>query len=235
MAKHKEEKTNVMRVLDQKKIPYTAHTYDPESGIDGVSVARSLGQDPASVFKTLVARGASGGYYVFDIPVAATLDLKKAAHAVGEKSVAMLPQKELLPLTGYVHGGCSPVGMKKQFPTVFHETAELFDTICVSAGELSDSDKASTASCAGFFNSAGRRLASPPVIDSATSAAAVRSLPLFPDTPEMKDSMKSTAVSTISGAWDAASTAKSAKMFPASFTADFRPPFLKAFVISPTA
>lgn len=136
MAKHKEEKTNVMRVLDQKKIPYTAHTYDPESGIDGVSVARSLGQDPAAVFKTLVARGASGGYYVFDIPVAATLDLKKAAHAVGEKSVAMLPQKELLPLTGYVHGGCSPVGMKKQFPTVFHETAELFDTICVSAGKI---------------------------------------------------------------------------------------------------
>lgn len=136
MAKHKEEKTNVMRVLDQKKIPYTAHTYDPESGIDGVSVARSLGQDPASVFKTLVARGASGGYYVFDIPVAATLDLKKAAHAVGEKSVAMLPQKELLPLTGYVHGGCSPVGMKKQFPTVFHETVELFDTICVSAGKI---------------------------------------------------------------------------------------------------
>lgn len=136
MAKHKEEKTNVMRVLDQKKIPYTAHTYDPESGIDGVSVARSLGQDPASVFKTLVARGASGGYYVFDIPVAATLDLKKAAHAVGEKSVAMLPQKELLPLTGYVHGGCSPVGMKKQFPTVFHETVELFNTICVSAGKI---------------------------------------------------------------------------------------------------
>ena len=136
MAKHKEEKTNVMRVLDQKKIPYTAHTYDPESGIDGVSVARSLGQDPAAVFKTLVARGASGGYYVFDIPVAATLDLKKAAHAVGEKSVAMLPQKELLPLTGYVHGGCSPVGMKKQFPTVFHETALLYGAICVSAGKI---------------------------------------------------------------------------------------------------
>ena len=123
MAKHKEEKTNVMRVLDQKKIPYTAHTYDPESGIDGVSVARSLGQDPASVFKTLVARGASGGYYVFDIPVAATLDLKKAAHAVGEKSVAMLPQKELLPLTGYVH-------------TVFHETAASLPVIMVSAGKL---------------------------------------------------------------------------------------------------
>ena len=92
MAKHKEEKTNVMRVLDQKKIPYTAHTYDPESGIDGVSVARSLGQDPASVFKTLVARGASGGYYVFDIPVAATLDLKKAAHAVGE--MRRLPRRK---------------------------------------------------------------------------------------------------------------------------------------------
>lgn len=136
MAKHKEEKTNVMRVLDQKKIPYTAHTYDPESGIDGVSVARSLGQDPASVFKTLVARGASGGYYVFDIPVAATLDLKKAAHAVGEKSVAMLPQKELLPLTGYVHGGCSPVGMKKQFPTVFHETANDLELVAVSAGKI---------------------------------------------------------------------------------------------------
>lgn len=136
MAKHKEEKTNVMRVLDQKKIPYTAHTYDPESGIDGVSVARSLGQDPASVFKTLVARGASGGYYVFDIPVAATLDLKKAAHAVGEKSVAMQPQKELLPLTGYVHGGCSPVGMKKLFPTVFHETAASLPVIMVSAGKL---------------------------------------------------------------------------------------------------
>ena len=136
MVKGPAQTTNVMRVLDQKKIPYTAHTYDPESGIDGVSVARSLGQDPASVFKTLVARGASGGYYVFDIPVAATLDLKKAAHAVGEKSVAMLPQKELLPLTGYVHGGCSPVGMKKLFPTVFHETAASLPVIMVSAGKL---------------------------------------------------------------------------------------------------
>ena len=136
MAKNKEEKTNVMRTLEQKKIPYTPHTYDPNGPIDGVSVAQALGQDPACVFKTLVTRGASGGYYVFDIPVAENLDLKKAARAVGEKSVAMLPQKELLPLTGYVHGGCSPVGMKKQFPTVFHETAELFDTICVSAGKI---------------------------------------------------------------------------------------------------
>ena len=136
MAKHKEEKTNVMRTLDQKKIPYTAHTYDPDGPIDGVSVAAALGQDPAHVFKTLVTKGASGGYYVFDIPVAENLDLKKAARAVGEKSVAMLPQKELLPLTGYVHGGCSPVGMKKQFPTVFHETAESLSQVAVSAGKI---------------------------------------------------------------------------------------------------
>lgn len=136
MAK-KEEKTNVMRVLDQKKIPYTAHTYPHEDGaVDGVTVAAMLGQDPAAVFKTLVVKGASGGYYVFDIPVAATLDLKKAARAVGEKSIAMLHSKELLPLTGYVHGGCSPVGMKKQFPTVFHESCLEQDAICVSAGKI---------------------------------------------------------------------------------------------------
>ena len=136
MAKHKEEKTNVMRVLDQKKIPYTAHTYPADGPIDGVSVAGFLGQDVERVFKTLVTKGSTGAYYVFDIPVAENLDLKKAAKAVGEKSIAMLPQKELLPLTGYVHGGCSPVGMKKQFPTVFHETAGLYDTICVSAGKV---------------------------------------------------------------------------------------------------
>lgn len=136
MAKQKEEKTNVMRVLEQKNIPCTPHVYDPEAGLDGVSVAKQLGQDPACVFKTLVARGASGGLYVFGIPVEDSLDLKKAARAVGEKSVAMLPQRELLPLTGYVHGGCSPVGMKKQYPTVFHETAEIIDTILVSAGKI---------------------------------------------------------------------------------------------------
>ena len=136
MAKHKEEKTNVMRILDQKKIPYTAHTYPADGPIDGVSVAGYLGQDVEQVFKTLVTKGASGAYYVFDIPVAENLDLKKAAKAVGEKSVAMLPQKELLPLTGYVHGGCSPVGMKKQFPTVFHKTALGYDTVCVSAGKI---------------------------------------------------------------------------------------------------
>ena len=136
MAKQKDEKTNVMRVLEQKSVPYTAHTYDPDAGLDGVSVARQLGRDPETVFKTLVARGASGGLYVFDIPVEASLDLKKAAKAVGEKSIAMIHQKELLPLTGYVHGGCSPVGMKKQYPTVFDETAELIDTIVVSAGKI---------------------------------------------------------------------------------------------------
>ena len=137
MAKQKEEKTNVMRVLDQKKAPYTAHTYPAgNTAPDGVTVAQMLGQDPECVFKTLVAKGASGGHYVFDIPVAATLDLKKAAKAVGEKSVAMLPAKELLPLTGYVHGGCSPVGMKKRFPTVFHESCLDYETICVSAGKV---------------------------------------------------------------------------------------------------
>ena len=136
MAKQKEEKTNVMRVLEQKGISYAAHAYDPEAGLDGVSVAQQLGRDPETVFKTLVARGASGGLYVFDIPVGDSLDLKKAAKAVGEKSVAMIHQKELLPLTGYVHGGCSPVGMKKQYPTVFDETAEILDTIMVSAGKI---------------------------------------------------------------------------------------------------
>ena len=138
MAKKKDEKTNVMRTLEQKKIPYTAHTYPHEDGVavDGVTVAGILSQDPAAVFKTLVAKGASGGYYVFDIPVAETLDLKKAAKAVGEKSIAMLPSKELLPLTGYVHGGCSPVGMKKLFPTVFHESCLSLSTMMVSAGKI---------------------------------------------------------------------------------------------------
>ena len=138
MAKSKEEKTNVMRVLEQKKIAYTAHTYPHEEGVavDGVTVAQSMGFDPASVFKTLVARGAKGQFYVFDVPVAANLDLKKAAKAVGEKSIEMIHQKELLPLTGYVHGGCSPVGMKKLFPTVIDKTAEDLETMIVSAGKI---------------------------------------------------------------------------------------------------
>ena len=138
MAKQKEEKTNVMRILEQKGIPYTAHTYEHEKGVavDGVTVARSLGQDPECVFKTLVARGASKGIYVFAIPVADSLDLKKAAKAVGEKSIEMVAVKEINTLTGYIRGGCSPVGMKKEYPTVFHETAEIIDTIMVSAGKI---------------------------------------------------------------------------------------------------
>ena len=133
-----EEKTNVMRLLEQKKVPYTPHQYPHQEGmaVDGATVARSLGQDPETVFKTLVARGASGGYYVFDIPVGDSLDLKKAAKAVGEKSIAMIHQKELLPLTGYVHGGCSPVGMKKPFPTVLDGSVEGLDAIVVSAGKI---------------------------------------------------------------------------------------------------
>ena len=139
MAKNvKEEKTNVMRVLEQKGIPYTAHAYDHEEGVavDGVTVANMLGQDPEQVFKTLVARGASKGIYVFVIPVADSLDLKKAARAVGEKSIEMVAVKEINALTGYIRGGCSPVGMKKQYPTVFHETAEIIDSIMVSAGKI---------------------------------------------------------------------------------------------------
>jgi Cys-tRNA(Pro)/Cys-tRNA(Cys) deacylase len=133
----KEQKTNVMRILDQKKIPYEAKYYaHGDEAVDGVTVARSLGQDPASVFKTLVTRGASGAYHVFVIPVAEELDLKKAAKAAGEKSVAMLHVKELLPLTGYVRGGCSPIGMKKQFATIFHASAQEQAAIAVSAGKI---------------------------------------------------------------------------------------------------
>lgn len=129
----KHEKTNAMRQLDRKKAAYTVHSYDG-GALSGTEVAAALGQDPAHCFKTLVTVGRTGGYYVFMIPVAAELDLRKAASAAGEKSVAMLPQKELLPLTGYIHGGCSPIGMKKQFPTFIDETAQLYDEIGVSAG-----------------------------------------------------------------------------------------------------
>ena len=135
----KEQKTNVMRILDQKKIPYEARHYPHgDEAVDGLAVARSIGEDPKGVFKTLVARGASGKYYVFVIPVAEELDLKKAAKAVGEKSVAMLHVKELLPLTGYVRGGCSPVGMKKLFPTTFDSSAQAQSAIAVSAGKIGD-------------------------------------------------------------------------------------------------
>ena len=136
MAKEKTEKTNVMRLLEQKGIPYTPHDYRASGAVGGTEVAAALGEDPARVFKTLVTVGASGGHYVFVIPVAEELDLKKAAKAVGEKSIAMLPQKELLPLTGYLHGGCSPIGMKKPFPTVLHQSAAEQESIYVSAGKV---------------------------------------------------------------------------------------------------
>lgn len=131
-------KTNAIRLLEQEKIPFSVHQYpwDGKNAPDGASVAREMGQDPEQVFKTLVAKGASGEHYVYDIPVEETLDLKKAAKAVGEKSISMLPLKELFPLTGYVHGGCSPIGMKKQFFTVVDETCILYDTIFVSAGKI---------------------------------------------------------------------------------------------------
>ena len=131
------EKTNVMRILEQHGISYTPHSYPHgKEAVDGVQVAQMLGQNPEYVYKTLVARGKSGGFFVFDIPVAEELDLKKAAKAVGEKAVELIPVKDLLPLTGYVRGGCSPIGMKKQFPTVFHEIAEILPTIIVSAGKI---------------------------------------------------------------------------------------------------
>ena len=136
MAKEKTEKTNVMRLLEQKGIPYTPHDYRASGAVGGTEVAAALGEDPARVFKTLVTVGASGGHYVFVIPVAEELDLKKAAKAVDEKSIAMLPQKELLPLTGYMHGGCSPIGMKKPFPTVLHQSAAERESIYVSAGKV---------------------------------------------------------------------------------------------------
>ena len=133
----KDTKTNVMRILEQKKIPYEAHEYPHGDGpVDGVTVAKLTGRNPETVFKTLVTVGASRANYVFVIPVAAELDLKKAAKAVGEKSIAMIHVSEITPLTGYVRGGCSPVGMKKQFQTVFDETAEILDTILVSGGRI---------------------------------------------------------------------------------------------------
>ena len=131
----KQEKTNAMRKLDQKKLPYRVHSYEG-GALSGTEVARVLGQDEGCVFKTLVTVGKSGVHYVFMVPVAQELDLKKAACAVGEKSVAMLPQKDLLPLTGYVHGGCSPIGMKKQFPTVIDATAQNCERIFFSAGKI---------------------------------------------------------------------------------------------------
>ena len=136
MPKDHDRKTNALRELDAARVPYEARFFTCPEALSGVEVANLLGLDPDRVFKTLVTQAKSGGHYVFMIPVACELDLKKAAAAVGEKAVAMLPARELLPLTGYVHGGCSPIGMKKRFPTFVDETAQLFDTIHFSGGKV---------------------------------------------------------------------------------------------------
>lgn len=131
-----EEKTNALRLMESRKITCTMHTYSPDSSLTGGEIARLLGENPENVYKTLVTQGKTGQYYVFVIPVLRELDLKKAAKAAGEKSIAMIPQRELLPLTGYVHGGCSPVGMKKSFPTFVQTSAEAAERIIVSAGKV---------------------------------------------------------------------------------------------------
>ena len=128
------EKTNAMRKLDAMKLSFGEYTYESDGSQTGLEISRMLGQDPDRVFKTLVTTGASGGHYVFVIPVAEELDLKKAAKAAGDKNMALIPVKDLLPLTGYIRGGCSPVGMKKKYPTFLDETAELWEEIAVSAG-----------------------------------------------------------------------------------------------------
>lgn len=139
MTRHKDEqnkKTNAVRELEAAGVPFEFHTFETDGSLSGVEVATLLGEDLDHVFKTLVTVGKSGEHYVFMIPVAQELDLKKAARAVGEKSIAMIKSRELLPLTGYIHGGCSPLGMKKLFTTSIDETAILFDTIIFSAGRI---------------------------------------------------------------------------------------------------
>jgi len=132
----KEEKTNALRLLDGKKIEYSVHSYEADPSLSGEEIAKLLGEPCEKVFKTLVTVGKAGTHYVFVIPVAEELDLKKAAKAAGEKFVDMIKQKELLPLTGYVHGGCSPIGMKKQFKTFIHSTASEYEVLFVSAGKV---------------------------------------------------------------------------------------------------
>lgn len=137
MAKHKLQKTNAVRLLDQHNIPYILAEYEVEEGkIDGLSVAKKINQPVEKVFKTLVATGGKGNLYVFVIPVAAELNLKKAAKVVGEKKIEMLHVKDLLPNTGYIRGGCSPIGMKKHYPTFIDHSAEQVDEMYVSAGKI---------------------------------------------------------------------------------------------------
>lgn len=132
----KNEKTNVMRVLEQHKIAYEGHNYLDSGVVAGMDVAAALSEDPEMVFKALVTVGKTGNHYVFLVPVDRELNLKKAAASVGEKSIEMIKARELLPLTGYIHGGCSPIGMKKQFRTVIHESAARFEKIFFSGGKV---------------------------------------------------------------------------------------------------
>ncbi len=132
----KDDKTNVMRILDQKRVDYKAYSYESDGAASGAEVARLLGMDPSKVYKTLVTVGRSGQHYVFVIPVEKELDLKLAASAAKEKNIEMIKSKELLPLTGYIHGGCSPIGMKKYFPTFIDSSAEDKETIVFSAGRI---------------------------------------------------------------------------------------------------
>ena len=152
-----ETKTNAMRILDRAKIKYEVHTYPHNEGeaVDGENVARLTGQDPVKVYKTLVTRGASNpsrNFYVFVIPVEKELDLKKAAKSVGEKSVEMIHVKEINGITGYIRGGCSPVGMKKQFPTVFYKDVSELDTVIFSGGKIGLQIEAKPADIIGLIN-----------------------------------------------------------------------------------
>jgi len=127
-------KTNAIRILETNKIPHTTHNYEVDEDLSGITVANKIGADPDSVFKTLVATGDKKNITVFCVPVTAELNLKKAASASGNKKIEMLKMKDLLPTTGYIRGGCSPIGMRKKFPTYIDETAQLFEKIYVSAG-----------------------------------------------------------------------------------------------------
>lgn len=136
MSKEKEHKTNAVREMEAAHADFTVRYFECPEALSGMEVAATLGQDPDCVFKTLVTQAKSGQHYVFMVPVACELDLKKAAQAAGEKAITMIKSRELLPLTGYIHGGCSPVGMKKPFPTFIDETAELYDRIMFSGGRI---------------------------------------------------------------------------------------------------
>ena len=136
MAKNKEIKTNAMRLLETKKIPYEAHTYECDEFVDGIQIADMLGLPHEKVYKTLVTQGNSKNYFVFAIPVDKELNLKAAAKAAGEKNVELIHVKDINAITGYIRGGCTPIGMKKQFPTFIHESAADFDTIIISGGRL---------------------------------------------------------------------------------------------------